>query len=57
MPSDKGRDLPAYQHRQWVRERKEFWVELRKRLGRGEREEFEIFCKWLDIFTRGAKIV
>jgi hypothetical protein len=39
------------------REKKEFWAKLRKKLERGEREreEFEIFCKWLDVFTRMLK--
>ena len=31
---------------------KETWEERER-----EREEFEIFCKWLDVFTRDAEIV
>ena len=45
-----GCDLPVYQRRRLVRDRKVTWE------GR-EREEFEIFCKCLDVFTRGAEIV
>ena len=62
-PPERGRVLPAYQRRRWVRERKGFWAELRKRLG-GERErererkreEFEIFFESSGCFHAGADI-
>ena len=64
-PSKRGRVLLPYQRRQWVRERKRFWAELRKRLRKGERErekekekeEFEIFLKMTGCFRMGAEIV
>ena len=55
-PPERGRVLPTYQRRRWVRERKGFWAEVRKRLGRGETERnLNFFLKGLDVFTRVLK--
>jgi hypothetical protein len=54
-PPERGRILSAYKRRRWVRERKGFWAELRKRLG-GEREEFEFYFERAGCFHAGADI-